>query len=87
MSVPAALTLPTPVAEPSGRRLRGTVLWFDAAKGFGFISIDDQPQRRLFVEYSAIDVPGYRTLSGQQPVTFTIERNARETRAAAVRPA
>lgn len=73
-------------ADSPGNRVDGTVVWFDAAKGFGFISFDAQPARRVFVEYSGIDVPGYRTLTERQPVTFTVQHDGRGTRAATVRP-
>ncbi|MGW4245112.1 cold-shock protein [Nocardia sp. NPDC004722] len=68
------------------QRLRGVVLWFDTAKGFGFIAPEQQPTRRVFVEYSGIDMPGYRTLVERQPVTFTVERDERGLHAATVRP-
>ncbi|WP_084535726.1 cold-shock protein [Nocardia yamanashiensis] len=84
----------TPVAETGGDagtetpwpRVGGVVLWFDTAKGFGFIAPDRQPERRVFVEYSDIDTPGYRTLTEHQAVTFTLERDERGLHAATVRP-
>ncbi|MBF6175817.1 cold shock domain-containing protein [Nocardia blacklockiae] len=47
----------------------GRVDWFNAEKGFGFISPDDGSP--VFVEYSAIATPGYKTLSAGQHVVFT----------------
>ncbi|MFJ4653292.1 cold-shock protein [Nocardia sp. NPDC088792] len=62
------------------------MVWFDAAKGFGFISFDEQPQRQVFVEFSGIDPSGYRTLTERQQVTFTVQHDERGARAATVRP-
>ncbi|MFI1919844.1 cold-shock protein [Nocardia sp. NPDC020380] len=83
---PALQMLSDAPADSPGNRVGGTVVWFDAAKGFGFISLDEQPQRRVFVEYSGIDLPGYRTLTERQPVTFTVQHDERGARAATVRP-
>ncbi|MGW5516886.1 cold-shock protein [Nocardia africana] len=47
----------------------GRVEWFDAEKGFGFLTPDDG--RPVFVEYSAIATPGYKTLTAGQHVIFT----------------
>ncbi|WP_460723453.1 cold shock domain-containing protein [Nocardia heshunensis] len=71
---------------PIGTVMRGTVVWFDAPKGFGFITPDGQPERAVFVEHSCIDEPGYRTLLEHQAVIFTFERDARGAQATWVRP-
>ncbi|MEV7009050.1 cold-shock protein [Streptosporangium sp. NPDC051022] len=47
----------------------GTVKWFNAEKGFGFIAPDDG-SADVFVHYSAIDSRGYRTLEENQRVSF-----------------
>ncbi|MBB5918065.1 cold shock CspA family protein [Nocardia transvalensis] len=47
----------------------GRVAWFDAEKGFGFLTPDIGPA--VFVEHRVIEVPGYRTLVAGQPVVFT----------------
>ncbi|WP_444543878.1 cold-shock protein [Nocardia veterana] len=47
----------------------GRVDWFNAEKGFGFITSDDGTP--VFVEYSAIASPGYKTLTAGQRVVFT----------------
>lgn len=48
----------------------GTVKWFSAEKGFGFIARDEGPD--VFVHHSAIDMPGFRTLEQGQTVEFEI---------------
>lgn len=50
---------------------RGTVKWFNNAKGFGFILPDDG-SGDLFAHYSSIEVEGYRTLKAGQTVTFEV---------------
>src|SRR5215208_2666131 len=50
----------------------GTVKWFNAEKGFGFIEREDGDD--LFVHYSAIQTSGYRTLEEGQRVEFDIGR-------------
>ncbi len=48
----------------------GQVKWFNAEKGFGFISRDGEPD--IFVHYSAIQGEGFRTLAEGQAVTFDV---------------
>ena len=48
----------------------GTVKWFNAEKGFGFIAPDDG-SADVFVHYSAITSSGYRSLEENQRVQFT----------------
>ncbi|MBE6788286.1 MAG: cold-shock protein [Ruminococcaceae bacterium] len=50
----------------------GTVKWFNAEKGYGFIS-DDNGGDDVFVHFSAIIADGYKTLSEGQKVTFETE--------------
>ena len=52
-------------------RVQGTVKWFNAAKGYGFISREGGED--VFVHHSAIQSEGYRTLTEGQRVEFTIE--------------
>ena len=47
----------------------GCVKWFNAAKGFGFITRNDGQD--IFVHHSAIQAEGYRTLQEGQQVQFT----------------
>jgi cold shock protein len=48
----------------------GIVKWFNAEKGYGFISRENGPD--VFVHYSAIQMPGYRTLEEGQQVEFDV---------------
>jgi CspA family cold shock protein len=50
---------------------QGTVKWFNAEKGFGFIS-QDGGGADVFVHYSAIDSGGYRSLDEGQRVEFGV---------------
>jgi CspA family cold shock protein len=52
-------------------RVRGTVRWFNAGKGYGFISRENGED--VFVHYSALQSEGYRSLDEGQRVEFTIE--------------
>ena len=49
----------------------GIVKWFNDAKGFGFIKPDDG-EEELFAHFSAITMPGFKTLKENQKVTFDI---------------
>jgi cold shock protein len=52
-------------------RITGTVKWFNASKGYGFIEREGGPD--VFVHFSAIQSDGYRTLGEGQKVEFSIE--------------
>lgn len=56
----------------TNERVTGTVKWFNASKGYGFIVREGQPD--VFVHYSAIVGTGYRTLEEGEQVEFTIVR-------------
>ena len=53
-------------------RIIGTVKWFNANKGYGFI--EQQGGEDVFVHYSALQSDGYRTLDEGQIVEYTIEQ-------------
>ena len=57
----------------------GTVKWFNAEKGFGFIAPDDG-SADVFVHYSEIQGSGFRTLEENQQVEFEIGEAARARR-------
>lgn len=64
---------------------QGTVKWFNAEKGFGFIAPDDGTAD-VFVHYSAIDAGGYRSLEDNQRVEYTAGQGAKGPQAEHVRP-
>jgi len=51
--------------------VQGTVKWFNAAKGFGFIEREDASD--VFVHFSAIKGDGYKSLDEGDNVTFDVE--------------
>jgi cold shock protein len=64
---------------------QGTVKWFNADKGYGFIAPDDGTAD-VFVHHSAIQVDGFRTLQENQRVEFTAGQSAKGPQAEQVRP-
>jgi Cold shock proteins len=62
----------------------GTVKWFNAEKGFGFIVPDDGSQD-LFAHYSAIEASGYRSLEEGQKVTFEVAQGPKGPQAASIK--
>jgi cold shock protein len=54
-------------------RIKGTVKWFNDAKGFGFITPEDG-SKDVFVHQSAIVANGFRSLSENDQVEFSIEQ-------------
>ena len=60
----------------------GTVKWFNAEKGFGFIEREGADD--VFVHFSAINEEGFKTLEEGQEVTFDIEEGDRGPQAANV---
>jgi len=63
----------------------GTVKWFNAEKGFGFITPDDGG-KDVFVHHSAIQSSGYRSLDENQRVSFEVVQGAKGLQAEQVRP-
>ena len=68
-----------------GDRMRGTVKWFSAEKGYGFITPEDGAD--VFVHYSAIQMTGYRKLEAGDKVEFEIVDGPKGTQADSVTPA
>jgi len=65
-------------------RYVGTVKWFNATKGYGFIGRDEGED--VFVHFSAIEMEGYRRLREGQKVEFSIEEGPKGQQAASVIP-
>ena len=83
----------TPLGPPTPRtcrkrgvqyveRLKGTVKWFNNAKGYGFIGRADGPD--VFVHYSAISSEGYKSLQEGDQVEFEITEGQKGPQAANV---
>ena len=64
---------------------QGTVKWFNAEKGFGFIAPDGGGPD-VFVHYSAIQSGGYRSLEEDQRVSFSITQGPKGPQADQVSP-
>jgi cold shock protein len=64
---------------------QGTVKWFNADKGFGFIAPDDGTAD-VFVHHSAIEMDGYRVLQDNQRVEYTAGQGTKGPQAEQVRP-
>ncbi|WP_085524270.1 cold-shock protein [Tuberibacillus sp. Marseille-P3662] len=62
--------------------VQGTVKWFNADKGFGFIEVEGQDD--VFVHFSAIQEEGFKTLEENQKVSFEIVEGNRGPQAANV---
>ena len=61
---------------------QGIVKWFNAEKGFGFISVEGEDD--VFVHFSAINADGYKTLEEGQKVEFDVVDGAKGPQAANV---
>ncbi|MFJ5027768.1 cold-shock protein [Streptomyces sp. NPDC088560] len=64
----------------------GTVKWFNAEKGFGFIE-QDGGGPDVFAHYSNIDASGFRSLEEGQKVTFDVAQGQKGPQAEHIRPA
>ena len=71
--------------EGKSRMAQGTVKWFNAEKGFGFIE-QDGGGADVFVHHSAIAVEGYRSLDDNQRVEFDVSQGQKGPQAGNVRP-
>ena len=65
--------------------MTGTVKWFNAEKGFGFISREDGDD--VFVHFSAIQSEGFKSLDEGQRVTFDLSKGPRGPQAENVKKA
>ena len=63
----------------------GTVKWFNADKGYGFIAPDDGSED-VFAHFSAIQSSGYRSLNEAQKVEFDVAQGQKGLQAANIRP-
>jgi CspA family cold shock protein len=63
----------------------GTVKWFSAEKGYGFIT-PDEGGKDVFVHYSAIQAEGYRSLNEGQKVEYEVVQGQKGPQAANVKP-
>ena len=64
---------------------QGTVKWFNAEKGFGFIQPDEGGDD-LFVHFSAINMSGYKSLDEGQKVSFEVTQGQKGPQASEVTP-
>jgi CspA family cold shock protein len=65
--------------------MKGTVKWFNAAKGYGFITPESGED--VFVHFSAIQMEGYKSLNEGQQVEFEVTKGPKGLQASAVRAA
>ncbi|RMI13401.1 cold-shock protein [Cellulomonas triticagri] len=63
----------------------GTVKWFNAEKGFGFVAPDDGGPD-VFAHYSAIQSSGYRSLEEGQKVQFEVTQGPKGPQASEITP-
>jgi cold shock protein len=68
--------------ESMTERIIGTVKWFNASKGYGFIGYENGED--VFVHFSAIIAEGYRRLEIGQQVEFSVEEGPKGLQAANV---
>lgn len=62
-------------------RVKGTVKWFDNAKGYGFISQEEIKDKDIFVHFRSIVGDGYRSLNEGQAVEFTLSEGPKGVQA------
>jgi len=65
-------------------REMGTVKFFNASKGWGFIERTEKGGKDLFVHHTAIDMEGYRQLAEGDEVEFSVEQGAKGLQAVEV---
>lgn len=65
--------------------MKGTVKWFNASKGYGFITPESGED--VFVHFSAIQMEGYKSLEEGQAVEFEVTKGPKGLQASNVRSA
>jgi CspA family cold shock protein len=63
--------------------MKGTVKWFDAKKGYGFVTGEDG--KDVFIHFSAIKMDGYKKLEENQKVEFDVVEGQKGPQAANVK--
>ena len=64
--------------------MKGTVKWFNAAKGYGFITPESGED--VFVHFSAIQMDGYKSLKEGQKVSFDVTQGQKGPAASNIKP-
>jgi len=77
------LTMTSSFSNRRVRMAQGTVKWFNAEKGYGFITVTDGQD--VFVHYSNIEMSGFRVLEEGQSVEFTVGSGQKGPQAESVR--
>jgi cold shock protein len=77
--------IPKVVQQEKVNMAQGTVKWFNADKGYGFIAPDDGTAD-VFVHHSAIQTDGFRSLDENQRVEYTAGQGAKGPQAEQVTP-
>lgn len=80
----AAWSMGSNVRGRDEQMARGSVKWFSAEKGYGFITPDDGT-KDLFVHHSAIQADGFRTLNEGEKVEFEVTQGQKGPQAVNVR--
>jgi len=65
-------------------KLKGITKWFNSAKGYGFLSCQEE-SRDIFVHFSSIDMEGYKTLKEGEEVEFELQEGPKGPTAVSVR--
>lgn len=64
--------------------MKGKVKWFNKEKGYGFIIAEGEED--IFIHYSNIDMPGYKTLKENQEVEFDLIKTEKGNQAENIKP-
>ena len=64
--------------------MKGRVKWFNKEKGYGFINVEGEED--IFIHYSNIDMPGYKTLKENQLVEFDLIKTEKGNQAENIKP-